>query len=101
MSNFWEIKKRDYYWTAMELKKHLPQLKDVLTDDIADHLRGSGLGIVIEKRKPSPLWARLALPITLIFILLLLITLPIKFMITGTWSYQSERLSNWFKASGF
>jgi hypothetical protein len=32
MSNFWEIKKRNYYWTAIELKKHLSQLKGTSID---------------------------------------------------------------------
>lgn len=85
MSNFWEIKKQDYYWTAIQLRKHLPQLQGVSAEDIADSLRGSGLGIVVQKSKPIPFWVRLTLPFGLIFILLLLVTLPIKFMITGTW----------------
>jgi hypothetical protein len=101
MSNFWEIKKRDYYWTAIELKKYLPQLDGVETDRIVDHLRGSGLGIVSQRSKPKPFYIRLTLPFGLIFILLLVITLPIKFMITGTWNYEKQWMSNWFKALGF
>ncbi len=101
MSNFWEIKKRDYYWTAIELKKYLPQLKGVPADDIVDNLRGSGLGVVSQESKPKPFWVRLSLPFGLILLLLLLVTLPIKFMFTGTWGYKLEWLSNWFKALGF
>ena len=101
MSNFWEIKKRNYYWAAIELKKHLPQLKGTSVDEITSHLRGSGLGIVSEYSKPKPFWVRLSLPFGLILMLLLLITLPIKFMLTGTWGYKWEWMSNWFRALGF
>ena len=101
MSNFWEIKKRDYSWTAMELKNRLPQLMNVTTDEIVDSLRGSGLGIVSVQSVAKPFWVRLSLPFGLIVILLLIITLPIKFMATGTWNYNCQWLSNWFKALGF
>lgn len=101
MANFWEITKRDYFWTAIELKKHLPQLEGTSTDDIVDNLRGSGLGIVSQKSKPNPFWVRLSLPFGLVFILLLIITLPIKFMLTSTWQYKVYWMSNWFKALGF
>ena len=101
MSNFWEIKKRNYYWTAFELKKHLPQLKGTSIDEITSHLGSSGLCILSEYSKPKPFWVRLSLPFGLIFMLLLLITLPIKFMLTGTWHYKWEWMSNWFRALGF
>ena len=101
MSNFWEIKKKDYYWTAMELKKYLPELKGSYVDDIENHLRGSGLGIVKEESVPRPIWARLSLPFALVFLLLLFVTMPIKFMITGTWGYKWQWLSNWFRSLGW
>ncbi len=101
MANFWRITKRDYYWTALELKKILPELKQSFSDDIADNLRGSGLGFVSEESVPKPFWIRISLPFGLILLVFLLITSPIKFMVTGTWGYKVQWLSNWFKALGF
>lgn len=101
MSNFWEIKTEDYYWTAMELQKYIPELKKCDTDDIVSHLRGSGLFIVKKKSKKRPVWIRFTLPFAITFLLLLLISLPFKFMITGSWNYQIEWVANWFRAVGF
>jgi hypothetical protein len=101
MAYFWKIKVRDYYWTAIELKKSLPQLKGVPVDDIVDNLRGSRLGIVSEDSVPKPFWVRLTLPFGIVLILILLICLPIKFMITGTWRYKYVWVSNWLTSLGF
>lgn len=101
MSNFWKIEKKDYYWTAIELKKYLPQLKSSSVDDIVDDLRGSGLGVIKQSSVPKPFWIRLTLPFGILFFIVLIITLPIKFMITGTWGYKCQWLTNWFKALGF
>ena len=101
MANFWRITKRDYYWTALELKKCIPELKNVDADDITDHLRGTGLGIVSTESVPKPFWVRLSLPFGLILLVFLLITSPIKFMLTGTWGYKVQWLSNWFTALRF
>jgi hypothetical protein len=101
MSNFWEIKKRDYRWTAIELKKHLPELKHSSIEDITDHLLGSNMGIVTQESKPIKGWVRLSLPFGLVFYAVLLLLLPVKFMFTGTWGYKSEWVTNWFKALGF
>lgn len=101
MSNFWKIKKKSYWDTAIVLQKRLPWLKNVSVTDIEDHLRGTQLGFVEEKSTPRPYWVRLSLPFALILMLILYVTLPIKFMITGTWNYKWNWLSNWFKAIGF
>ena len=101
MANFWQIKKKDYWWTALELKQRIPELKFVSTEDIADHLRGSGIGVVQEKSIAKPYWLRWTLPFGLIFFAVLFFTMPIKFMLTGTWGYQWVWLSNWFKGLGF
>jgi hypothetical protein len=47
------------------------------------------------------MWIRLTMPLGLLLIFLMLITSPIKFMITGTWGYRIEWISNWLGAMGF
>lgn len=101
MANFWRITKRNEYWAAIELKKNIPELKRLNTDDIAQRLRDANLSIITEQIESVPFLVRLTLPFGLILFGLLLISLPIKFMLTGTWGYKVQWLSNWFKALGF
>jgi hypothetical protein len=101
MANFWQIKTADYYWTARELKQYLPELKHSDTEDIVSRLRGSGIFLVRKQAVKRPMWIRLTMPLGLLLIFLMLITSPIKFMITGTWGYRIEWISNWLGAMGF
>ena len=101
MSGFWKIKKLDYYSTALELKKYIPELKESYIDHIVDHLRGSGLSIIKEQQVKQSIWIRLTLPFAIVFLFLLLITSPLKFIITGRWSYRVLWISNWFRSVGF
>jgi hypothetical protein len=101
MAKFWKIKKQDYWNTAYELKKWIPKLKNEDIDDLVDNLRGSNLSFVLTESVDKPFWIRLSLPFGLIVWLILFITLPIKFMVTGTWNYKWLWLQNWFSALDF
>lgn len=101
MSKFWEVKVKNYYDTALELKKHIPELTKLSTDDIVMSLRGSGLFVVEKKQTIRPAWVRFTLPFALIFLVLLLCFLPFKFMFTGSWNYRKQWISNWFHGVGF
>ena len=101
MSKFWKIERKDYWWTANELQKRLPELKGSFVSDIEENLRGSGLTFMEYKSVKKPFWVRLSLPFGLLLMLILLIFLPVKFMFTGTWNYKWQWLSNWFTALGF
>ena len=101
MSKFWEIKKLDTYSTAIELKHHLPMLEKYSTDDIVDHLRGSGLHLIKEQKTETKIWVRFTLPIAFVVFLIMLLSLPIRFMFTGSWYYDNQKIANWFRAVGF
>lgn len=101
MSKFWEIKTLDYYWTAIELKQHLPMLDKYTIDNIVDHLRGSGIHLIKERKSETPKWIRFTLPIAFVTLLLMLLFLPIHFMFSGSWNYENKKISNWFRAVGF
>lgn len=101
MSSFWEIKTRDYYWAGRELKKYIPELKNVDSVDIASNLRGSDLTILSEISVKRPAWIRFTLPFAFIFLVILLVSLPFKFMFIGNWRYQINWITNWFRAVGF
>lgn len=101
MGNFWKIKRQDYWNTAIELRKILPELNNAYTDDVVDNLRGSNLSFVMIESVKKSFWIRLSLPFGILTFLVLFITLPIKFMITGSWNYKWMWLQNWFSALGF
>jgi len=101
MSKFWEIKTEDYYWTASELQKHIPELRKMQTDDVVNYLRGSGLFIVRKKLVESTFWIRFTMPFALVVLIFLLLITPIKYIITGKWGYSNQSIANWFRSVGF
>jgi hypothetical protein len=101
MANFWEVEKADEFTVAAKLEKVIPELKNVSRFELVDHLRGSGLIFLTKESKPKSFWIRMSLPFGLVVALFLLITLPIKFMVTGRWHYNYLPLQNWFRALGF
>ena len=100
MKIFWRLKKADYYFTAIELKKRIPELKGLNADTITDNLRGSNLEFFYKEKVETNVLIRLTLPFALIIGLILFIFSPINYMITGHWGYKTKWLTNWFKALG-
>lgn len=101
MAKFWEIKTEDYYTTAFELQRRIPELNKVQTDKIVDHLRGSGMFVVRKRLVESTFWVRFTMPFALIVLIFLLIITPIKYIITGKWGYDNKSIANWFRSVGF
>jgi len=101
MANFWELKTLGEFYGALTLRDAFPELKNLSVDDITDSLSTNDIVILQETRKPVPLLVRLTFPFGVVALLLLIITLPLKFMITGSWHYKWMGLNNWFKALGF
>jgi len=101
MKFYWYKRKIDYFSVAMELKKVIPELKVSTSDHIEDCLRGSGLEFYRVTNKKVPVFIRLTLPFAAITFVVLFLTLPIKFMVTGKWGYDNERLRNWFTSLGW
>lgn len=95
---FWRLKRENYYNTASELQKRIPELKKVDVEIITSHLRGSNLDFYKQEKKPIKLGIRLTLPFALIVMLILIILTPINYLITGRWSYRMLWLLNWLKA---
>lgn len=91
----------DYYMSAIELKKRIPELKNCDADIITSQLRGSKLQFYEQERIATPIWKRLTLPLGLIVMLALLILTPINYIVTGKWGYKWAWLTNWLRALGF
>mgnify|MGYP001455934434 CR=1 FL=1 len=100
MKFYWNKRKTDYYFVAIELKKRIPELKSVDVDYIESNLMGTGLEFYRISKKEVPLSIRLTLPFAIITFIVLFVTSPIKFMITGKWGYSNEALRNWFNSLG-
>lgn len=101
MSIFWRLTKQDYYFTAIELKKIIPELKHCDTGHITSHLRGSNMEFYYLEQIKTPFWIRLTLPFGLLTMLILLIISPINYIISGHWGYKVQWLSNYFRSLGF
>lgn len=82
-------------------KKVFPELNKISSEELCDRFIDLKLDFYQEEIKPVKLSTRLTLPFAIILILLMFITLPIKFIITGTWSYslgEKNLILNWFRS---
>lgn len=78
-----------------------PELRKVDSEELADRFIDLGLDFYTEKETPVKPWIRITLPFALIFMLLMFIVVPFKFMVTGKWSYslgEKNYIYNWFKS---
>jgi len=102
MRNFYKIITKNTFETAILLKENFDQFKNTSVEEIEDKLSSITNGLIFEEErtKVNPL-IRLTLPFAFLLYLLMLITLPIKFILTGTWSYRSKFLTNWFNSLNF
>ena len=99
MAKFWEIKKMDHFSAANKLRKLFPELRNV--SNIDDTLRLGQIFVLKQKQATSHKWIRLTLPFAFIFCILLFLFLPFRYMVTGSWDYNSQWVYNWFKSLGW
>lgn len=83
---------------VFELKKRIPELKDINSYHLEHHLKGSDLIFYKEDKTKVPFLIRITLPFALITWLLMFISLPFKFILTGNWGYDHDWSYNWFKS---
>jgi hypothetical protein len=83
------------------LREVFPELSKIDSEELADRFHELKLDFYYEEQKPVKWFVRITLPFGLTLMLLMLIALPLKFIITGTWQYslgKNNRILNWFKA---
>ena len=81
-----------------------PELSKVSSEEMCERWRRLGIEFYTEVRTPVNLWMRFTLPFALLLIVLMFISLPFNFMVTGKWGYslsKKNRVYNWFKSLGF
>lgn len=81
--------------------KVFPELKHLYRDEMCDRFRELNLDFFTEELKPVPFWLRLTMPFAILTAVLMIISLPILFLMTGKWSYSlgdENRALNWMRA---
>lgn len=84
-----------------KLKETFPELKKLNREELCDRFCDMNIDFYEAIEVPVKPLIRLTLPFAIITIILMLISLPINFIITGRWGYnvrKQTRLINWFRA---
>jgi hypothetical protein len=76
-------------------------VKDAEFDVVIDNLRGSDLTVYKSEKVSTAWYVRFTLPFALVFLCILFLSLPVKYMVTGKWEYEFKWIHNWFTALGF
>ena len=78
-----------------------PELSKISSEEMADRLQSLNMDFYyVEKTPVNPL-IRLTIPFALLLFVLMFISLPFLFIITGQWGYslgKKNRVHNWFKS---
>jgi len=88
-----------------KFKEQFPELNMVSSEELADRFIKLNLNFYTEEKCYGPWWIRLTLPFALILFVLLTLSMPIKFILTGEWRYSMKskfmlRVVNWFRSLG-
>ena len=82
-------------------KETFPELKNVSSEELGDRFAKLGIDFYTEKQVPVNPLIRITLPFAILLILLMLISLPFKFIITGKWGYglsDKNVIHNWYRS---
>ena len=82
-----------------KFRETFPELNKVSMEDMCIRWKSLGINFYTEEKVEVGGWVRLTLPFALVMWVLLFITLPLNFIITGKWGY-GDYLYNWFKSLG-
>lgn len=81
-----------------------PELKHLPYDELCTRWKKLGVTLYTEKPTKISWWIRLTLPFGLLVLLMMFISLPFVYMLTGEWRYPIPRKTwfyNWFKQLKF
>lgn len=90
----------NYACHVPKFKETFPELNKLSNEEMCDRWIKLGIDFYAEEVKPVKVWVRFTLPIAVVVLLLMFLSLPVVFMITGKWGYafgKKNRLMNWFK----
>jgi len=93
-------RKIDYWYASSILKNSIPELKNVDSEMMKHYLMTTKPQMEFYEVavKPVKFWLRLTFPLAFILLLLMFVSIPFKFILTGKWLYEYNGIYNWFKA---
>jgi|AntRauMFilla1563_2_1112583.scaffolds.fasta_scaffold01064_4 hypothetical protein len=84
-------------------KKTFPELSKLDSQELCNRFIELNVEFFSEIKTPVTFWLRLTMPFAFVLMMLMLLSLPFIFLITGRWSYplsENNRILNWFRAVG-
>lgn len=95
---FYRINKKSSWFVANELRKAIPDLQRLSTEEVDYAIKGLNIEYLYrEKVKANP-FIRLTLPLAAVVWVLMMFFLPVNYLLVGKWGYQNEFLENWFRS---
>lgn len=107
MNMFTELKRvfsHGYMNYVPKFQEVFPELNHISSEELADRFRELGIEFYTTERKPVSPFVRLTMPFAFIVGVILILSIPIHYFITGRWKYSlksNAKLMNWFEAVGF
>ena len=83
-----------------DFNNKFPELKKISREEMCDRFQSLDIDFYTQQKKPVNLLIRLTLPFAAILALLMIISLPFVFTLTGNWYYTETKkpiIKNWFK----
>jgi hypothetical protein len=95
---YWNYQRQDRFTLACELKRRFHhELKGVSVEQIDGQLCGWDYEFYKKGKVDTSIWMRLTLPLAVITTILLVAFSPVKFILTGKWRYENDKLANWMR----
>lgn len=82
-------------------RETFPELKKLNNEELCNRFRKLNLNFYYEEQTPVNLWVRFTLPFAIVLMILMLISLPFVFILTGSWHYphtKKDIILNWFRS---
>lgn len=102
LSRVWS---RGHFKYIPNFRETFPELRNLTQEEISDRFCELGIDFYTSEQKMVNVWVRLTLPFAAVAIVIMFLTLPIKFMLSGSWGYSFKSkgllwLYNWFSSLG-
>lgn len=92
-----------YVRITPKFNKVFPELSKMDDGELRYRLKELKMDFYYEEKTPVNFWMRLTLPFAIATMILMFVSLPIAFVITGKWGYSlgdKNRIINWWRSLG-
>lgn len=84
-----------------KFRQVFPELNKISSEEMCDRWIELGVDFYTEVKTPVNPWIRITLPFAIILLILMLVSYPFYFIITGNWGYplsENNKIINWLRA---